>query len=136
MARPPDALDLLLDSLGPLTEDQLFVLIEAWHEQDEAARRRAWTRAKAEISRRRLDRSLERARHHVARWAAAGRNDYHGIGGLLGLPSQDARLRTEAAPAVLDAVAGLLVGDALEDDERLALLAPWRALDEDSSPTV
>ncbi|HVM29780.1 MAG TPA: hypothetical protein VM305_03300 [Candidatus Limnocylindrales bacterium] len=128
--RVDEQVDLLLEQLGPLTEDDMLVLVEAWEREDEAARRRAWTRAKTEISQRGLDRSLEHARHTVARWAAAGRSDYHGIGGLLGLPNDGARLRMLAGPAVLDAVVGMLAGDGLDDLERDTLTRPWRALHE------
>lgn len=134
--RPPDELDRLLEALDPLTEDEMLVLVEAWDEQDEATRRRAWAKAKQEISRRGLDRTLERARHSVGRWAAAGRSDYHGIGGLLGLPGGEARLRMLAAPAVLDAVAAMLAERILEDDELEVLMRPWQALQDEGEPTA
>jgi hypothetical protein len=126
--RTKEQLDLLLDGLGPLTEDDMLVLVEAWEREDEPARRRAWGRAKDEISRRGLDRSLEHARHTVGRWAAASRSDYHGIGGLLGLPTDGARLRMLAAPAVLDAAVALLAESGLDDEEQATLMRPWRSL--------
>jgi hypothetical protein len=132
MTQPTDdELDLLLGDLGELTEDDLVDLVEAWQREDEATRRRAWTKAKAEIERRRLHKSLEHARHAVARWMAAGRSDFHGIGGLLGLPAEQARLRTLAAPAVLDAVVALLAEPALDSDEYDTLSRPWSVLDDE-----
>jgi hypothetical protein len=126
--RTDDRLDLLLEDLGPLTEDDMLVLVEAWEQEDEAVRRRAWGRAKEEIRRRGLDRSLEHARHTVARWAAASRSDYHGIGGLLGLPTNGARLRMAAAPAILDAAVALIAERGLDEVERATLMRPWQAL--------
>ena len=112
-----DELQMLLDELAELTED-------------DAARRRAWQRAKSVIERRRLTDSLDRARHEVGRWAAAGRSDYHGIGGLMGMPADQARLRLRTAPAALDAAAAVLAGDELEPEDRAVLSRPWLAVDE------
>ncbi|HWH36235.1 MAG TPA: hypothetical protein VNT28_00480 [Candidatus Limnocylindrales bacterium] len=123
-----DQLDLLLDELDLLTEDDIPLLVEAWQREDDAARRRAWSRAKAEIDRRRLGGALDRARSEVGRWAAAGRSDYHGIGGLMGMPTREAQERAQAAPAILDAVVALLAGQALDDEEHAILAAPWQAL--------
>jgi hypothetical protein len=131
-----DELDLLLDELGPLTDDDMHLLVEVWDEQDDSTRRRAWTRAKAEIERRGMERRLEQVRHEVGRWAAAGRSDYHGIGGLLGMPADQARLRTLAAPALLDAAVAILTGSALPYDEHDVLMRPWQALNEQADESV
>jgi hypothetical protein len=129
-----DQLDLLLDEVGLLSEDDIPLLADAWEREDDAARRRAWSRAKTEVERRRLGGALDRARGEVGRWAAAGRSDYHGIGGLMGMPTREAQERAQAAPAILDAVVALLAGDALDDDERAVLARPWEALREGHEP--
>lgn len=129
--RAEDELDLLLDALDTVTEDEVPVLIEAWQAEDEAARRRAWATAKEEIERQRLGRSLDRARSEVGRWAATARSDYHGIGGLMGMPSREAQERSLAAPALLDAAVALLARPALDEEEYGVLSRPWQALQDD-----
>lgn len=123
-----EKVDVLLDRLGRLTDDEVELLAGAWQEEDGAARRRAWTAAKPVIERARLGRLLERARSAVGRWATAGRADYHGVSGMLGQPGDQAHVRMSAAPAVLDAVVAILAGDALDEQQQLALSRPWSSV--------
>lgn len=131
-----DQIDAILDRLEELTDEDALVLADAWRAEDAAIRRRAWAKAKRYIGDSRRGRSLDEARSAVGRWAAAGRSDFHGIGGLLGQPSDATRIRHGAAPAILDAVAAVLTGDALDEDEHETMIRPWQSLDADMDDTL
>jgi len=124
----------LLQDLDRLSAQDTAVLAELWADEDEAGRRRAWQRAKAAIERSGGAELLDRARLEVGRWMLAGQSDYQGIGGLLGRQSDEASLRRLAAPALLDAVAGLLAEPDMQADDADVLLRPWRLLRE-AEPT-
>lgn len=136
MARNPrqrpseSAVQLLLEEIDELSAQDTAVLAELWAEEDEGSRRRAWQRAKAAIERSGGTQLLDRARLELGRWMLGGQSDYHGIGGLLGRQSEEASLRRLAAPALLDAVAGLLAEPDIQADDADVLLRPWRLLHE------
>ena len=131
-----DQLDEMLDELAGLDEEDARVLAEAWQQEDEAPRRRAWAKASQHIERAGLTKALDRARSEVGRWAAAGRSEFAGIDGLLGRPSESASSRYAAAPAALDMAAAILAGDALDEEDAAVLTGPWRALDDDAESPV
>ncbi|HUG47016.1 MAG TPA: hypothetical protein VMP67_01245 [Candidatus Limnocylindria bacterium] len=123
--------DDFFEVLAQLTVEDVFLLGQLWSEEDEATRRRAWQRAKPAIELARLTDLLDEARRDVGAWMQATPSDFQGISGLLGRQADDVSVRRHAAPAVLDAVAGLLAGADLYPDETNALLRPWRAVTDD-----
>lgn len=89
-------------------------------------RDRAWNRIREVVGREHLERDLDRVRDEVTRWATH----------LVAITGQEAgsgmteldlsHARRQAAPAVLDAAAALLLDDRLSEAERQALAGPWR----------
>jgi hypothetical protein len=122
-----DEVDRLLDRLATLSDDEVALLAAAWQEENDVARQRAWQTVKPSLRHGRLDRVLDRARSEVGRWAAVGRSDFSGIGGLLGQPVEQANARMRAAPAVLDAVAAILAEDVLDREDWVVLSRPWKS---------
>lgn len=131
-------LDALLASLDLLTDDDVWFLADLWQQEDAAARRRAWAKAKVAIERNGSDRELTRVRSAVGEWMQATRSDFQGIDGLLGSAGPGAGNRRTAAPAYIDAAAAILAGDELEGEDRDVLLRPWRAMttQEDDQPST
>ena len=101
-------------------------MAQLWQEEDAAARKRAWQRAKTTIERARLTEVLDRARDDVGFWMQATPSDFQGIGGLLGQEGDHVSVRRAAAPAVLDAVAALLAERDLPESDYDLLTRPWR----------
>lgn len=123
----------LLDELGKLTNDDAFEMAELWGEEDGAARRRAWQHAKASIERARLTAVLDRARTEVGDWMKAAPADFQGISGLMGREGEHVSARRAAAPALLDAVAGLLAERELDPADFELLTRPWRSATENAA---
>jgi hypothetical protein len=131
LALPTDSqaeLDTLLASLDLMTDDDAWFLADQWGHEDAAARKRAWAKAKSAIHERGLTKYLERLRGSIGGWMAGGRSDLD-MKGLLGFGASGPSPRQAAAPALMDATAALLAGDALSEDEAAVLLRPWQAMD-------
>jgi hypothetical protein len=126
-------LDTLLAGLDLLTDDDVWYLADLWSKEDDAARRRAWVKAKSAIEASGLISELDRVRSSVGAWMQANSSDFTGIEGLLGSAGQGASGRRGAAPAFIDAAAAILAGDALDEGDKRVLLGPWRGLGEDES---
>ena len=126
-------LDTLLASLELMTDDDVWYLADLWAKEDDAARRRAWVKAKAQIEAAGLTRDLDRVRTSVGEWMQANSSDFTGIEGLLGSAGSGASGRRGAAPAFIDAAAAILAGDVLDEAEQKVLLGPWRGLAEDEA---
>ena len=122
-------LDSLLEQLETLHDDDIWLLGEVWRSGDEGARRRAWDHAKKQIPAAGRERDLDRARLEVSRWMRTNPTDFSGIEGLLGQSGGAVQGRQAAAPAIIDAAAAVLAGDALAAEDQDVLLAPWRALE-------
>ena len=126
-------LDSLLASLDLLTDDDVWYLSDLWSKEDDAARRRAWVKAKTAIEQSGLTREMDRIRSSVGSWMQANSADFQGIQGLLGSAGEGASGRRGAAPAFVDAAAAILAGDALDEADQMVLLGPWRTLGEDEA---
>jgi hypothetical protein len=126
-------LDALLAGLDLLTDDDVWYLADLWSKEDDAARRRAWVKAKTAIEEADLTRDLDRVRSSVGAWMQSNSSDFTGIEGLLGSSGSGASSRRGAAPAFIDAAAAILAGDALDEGEQKVLLRPWRELGEDEA---
>jgi hypothetical protein len=124
-----DDLDLLLDQLDSLDDEDIWLLGDAWSQENEEARRRAWAHAKKAIDAGGRGDELDDARHEVSRWMNASRTDFHGIQGLLGQAGGTVGGRHAAAPAIIDAAAAILAGGTLPAEDEDVLMAPWRALE-------
>jgi hypothetical protein len=126
-------IDEVLASMELLSDDDAMFLAELWDKEDQAARRRAWAKAKIAIEGNGLTRDLDKVRTSVGEWMQANSSDFQGIEGLLGGAGSPQGVRRSAAPAFIDVAASILAGDALDDDDRGVLTRPWRALTEDES---
>ena len=126
-------LDALLAGLDLLTDEDVWYLADLWSKEDDAARRRAWVKAKTAIEEADLTRDLDRVRSSVGAWMQSNSSDFTGIEGLLGSSGAGASGRRGAAPAFIDAAAAILAGDALDEGEQKVLLGPWRGLGEDEA---
>ena len=124
-------LDALLAGLDLLTDDDVWYLADLWSKEDDAARRRAWVKAKAAIEASGLTSELDRVRSSVGAWMQSNSSDFTGITGLIGSAGENASGRRGAAPAFIDAAAAILAGDALNEGDQKVLLGPWRGLGED-----
>ena len=116
-----------------MTDDDVWYLADLWAKEDDAARRRAWVKAKARIEAAGLTRDLDRVRTSVGEWMQSNSSDFTGIEGLLGSAGSGASGRRGAAPAFIDAAAAIMAGDVLDEAEQKVLLGPWRGLAEDES---
>jgi hypothetical protein len=126
-------LETLLASLDLLTDDDVWYVADLWSKEDEAARRQAWAKAKAQIEASGLTSELDRVRGSVGAWMQANSSDFTGIEGLLGSAGSGASGRRGAAPAFIDAAAAIIAGDALDERDQKVLLGPWRGLAEDDA---
>jgi len=126
-----EAVDRLLDDLSELNTEDTLLMAQLWSDEDSTARQRAWGRAKTAIGRAGLADLLESARVEVGQWMQATPADYQGISGLLGRQSDHISVRASAAPAVLDAVAGVLAQPDLLGDDYDVLLRPWSVANEE-----
>jgi hypothetical protein len=128
--------EALLAQLAALSSDDALFLAELWSEENAAARRLAWQRAKSAIERAGSSDLLDRARADVGAWMQATPADFHGISGLLGREGEPAGARRAAAPALLDAAAGFLAERELHATDFDVLTGPWRRAMEDVGPDV
>ena len=130
------ALDAILLRLPDLSEDEVRVLHAAWEGGDVALRSRAWQHGKRNLAERGSDGILRGAQDQVQRWMrdyASGRSATPtGIDPSF-VDVQRLDVRIAAAPAILDALLGVLVGDELDEDEREELMRPW---EEATTPPV
>jgi hypothetical protein len=124
------ATNQLIDALWELSVEDTLLLGQLWSEDGAETRQRAWQRAKPAIERAGLDDLLNQVRGEVGQWMQATPADYQGIGGLLGRESGEVLIRRAAAPAVLDAAAGVLAEPDLMIEDVDALLHPWRVANE------
>lgn len=122
------ALDDILLRLPDLTEDEVRVLHAAWDGGDVGTRTRAWRHGKRILAAWRAESVLEGAKDQVQRWMrdfASGRSAVpNGIDPSF-VDIQRLDVRIAAAPAILDALLGVIAGEELDEDERDELMRPW-----------
>lgn len=122
------AAEAILQRLPMVTADEARMLRGLWEGGDAVVRQRAWVHGKQALTAHGADDLYEKANHAVGRWI----RDY-ATGGpappyeVYASFSDQSRLdaRIGAAPAILDAILGMLVHDLLPTDEIQELLAPW-----------
>ncbi len=132
-------LDALLARLPTLDPEQVRVLHATWTGGDVERRTSAWQHGKRLLAERGLERAYRDASDVVRRWTSdhtlvPTRTTAITFGLVPSFIEQDwLELRIAAAPPLLDAILGTLVGDGLDEGERDELLAPW--LEATSRPT-
>jgi hypothetical protein len=124
--RAPDDpdLDSFLDMIPDLSQTALLAVSAAYASGNAEAREVARARA-TEIARRSdLEDELERLQGSIAQWASAEHSRSGVYTGQFLRDPMLTDLRLQAMPALIDAAAVLLLGDALDDEARVTLLAP------------
>jgi hypothetical protein len=125
------AVDAILARIPALGENEVRVLHAAWDGGDSALRQRAWKHGKPLLARRSLEDRYRDAADLVRRWTSdhtlvRTRTSAITFGLIPSFIEKDwLDLRIAAAPALLDAILGSLVGDELAPEERDELLGPW-----------
>jgi hypothetical protein len=130
-------LDALLARIPTLDQETVRVLHAAWEGGDADIRRDAWAHGKPILVRRGLEPAYHEARERVRRWVsdfATGRTAVPDAFDRSFGDQDRLDLRIAAAPALLDAIMGMLVGDALAEPERDELLAPWHEATDPPAP--
>ncbi len=136
------AAEMILQRLPTVTQPEVQMLHAMWQGGDAAIRARAWQHGKDALADHGAAQRYEEANSAVGRWVrdyATGRIGMYSNVLDASFHDQDRmEMRMQAAPAVLDAILGSLIGEALPTDEVETLLGPWNAVfgaDEGSEPT-
>lgn len=135
-------LDSILARIPRLDQEAVRVLHATWEGGDVDVRRRAWQHGKRLIERRRAGDLFREASDLVRRWTSdhtlvRARSTAFAFGMVPSFIEQDwLELRIAAAPALLDAILGALVGDELDAAERDELMAPWLEATEPPAPVA
>ena len=119
-----EALDDFLSDLDDLGQGELLALDAAWRGADPIARRTAWLGASRAAQKHGLAREIEAVCDQTMHWATRGDNRpplYHIVGDDIGW----LRLRTAAAPALVDAAVAIAMAPYLNERDREILLEPW-----------
>ncbi len=122
-----DELVAFLQTLPELDRGELLALSAAYRSSDAQDRDAARAVVREVVDRLRCAPTLDSVEQEILHWAeteGAGSGVY-----AFATPGGDlllADLRKQAAPALLDAAAVLVVGNALDAVSRRVLLAPWR----------
>ncbi len=125
------ALDAILARIPTLGEEEVRVLHAAWDGGDSGVRRLAWQHGTRILERRGAGDLYQGASDLVRRWTSdhspvRSRSSVLAFGLVPSFIEQDwLELRIAAAPALLDAILGALVGDELDEAERDELMTPW-----------
>ena len=124
--------DQLFDRFGRMPDAELIMLRSVWETEDATAREEAWTMVKAALRTTKRDRMLDDARDRIAAWVNnyPPRGTFPDATGQMSLSGMDqASIRKQAFPPMLDAVAATIADDGLDQDERWVLLKPYEALE-------
>jgi hypothetical protein len=124
--------ETLLVTAGNLDEGALIAMKSIWDVGDAARRQRAWSKAKPAIESRGLTEVLDGARFRLSTWTDTRSKQW------MRDPTnrfEGRDVRRSSIPPLLDALAVILAGDELDDDERQELLEPLRAVTEREAPT-
>ncbi len=126
-----DRVDALLARLP--TVDQGRALFLASVDASDPERRRARSAMLAAAARANLQKPLRAAQHEVAQWVDHWFTNDPRLAGY-GRDVTPGEAAANAAPALLDAIGALVVGDLLSDDDAATLLLPWHELWEEVTP--
>ena len=137
MTADPGAHEAQLDSLFAVLDDMgdadLIAMSGVWTGGDAALREHAWAKARSVARTDPRAKALEESRDWLAQWVNDLGITWAGaFNRSIVVPSgvDQGNLRSNAVPAVLDAIVATLLADLLEDDERDELLAPYRHVTE------
>lgn len=120
-------LDRLVEAAVALDELALLHVIDAWKAEDEFDRRDAWARVKRVLKDTGRERLMDETRDRMRMWVGDVRPAGVYIPGVTWQQNDRARLRSEAAPAILDAAAVIIVGEMLDQQDRTLLAGPFGA---------
>lgn len=126
-----ERVDLLFDRFERMTDAEFMMLRTVWDQQDPVARGDAWTLLKVALRTSRRERMLDDARNRMAAWLNnyPPRGTFPDATGQMSLSGMDqATVRKEAFPPMLDAIAATIAADGLSPDEQTLLLEPVAAL--------
>ena len=124
--------DQLFDRFERMPDAELIMLRSVWEGEDATAREEAWTMVKVALRRTKRDRMLDDARDRIAAWVNnyPPRGTFPDATGTMSLSGMDqASIRKQAFPPMLDAVAATIADDGLDQDQRWVLLKPYEALE-------
>ena len=137
MTADPGAHEAQLDSLFAVLDDMgdadLIAMSGVWTGGDAALREQAWAKVRAVPRTDPRAKALEESRDRLAQWVNDLGITWAGaFNRSIVVPAgvDQGNLRSNAVPAVLDAIVATLFTDLLDDDEREELLAPYRHVTE------
>ena len=137
MTADPGAYDKQLDSLfavlSEMGDADLIAMSGVWTGGDAALREQAWTKARAVPRTDPRQKALDESRDRLARWVNdLGITWVGAFNRSIVVPSgvDQGNLRSNAVPAVLDAIVAAIFDDVLDDDEHDELLEPYRHVTE------
>ena len=125
-------IDQVFDRFERMPDAELIMLRSVWETEDATAREEAWTMVKAALRTTKRDRMLDDARDRIAAWVNnyPPRGTFPDATGQMSLSGMDqASIRKQAFPPMLDAVAATIADDGLDQDQRWVLLKPYEALE-------
>ena len=124
--------DQVFDRFERMPDAELIMLRSVWEGEDATAREEAWTMVKVALRRTKRDRMLDDARDRIAAWVNnyPPRGTFPDATGTMSLSGMDqASIRKQAFPPMLDAVAATIADDGLDQDQRWVLFKPYEALE-------
>jgi hypothetical protein len=126
-----ERVDRLFDRFERMTDAEFVLMRSVWEEQDPTIRQNAWISVKDLVKRQRREGMLNDARNRIASWVNnyPPRGTFPDATGAMSLSGMDqASVRHEAIPPMLDSIAATIAGPQLDEDERSALMAPFTGL--------
>jgi hypothetical protein len=125
-----------LDRLDALDQDDLLRLTAAWEGASGEKRREAWRSARAAARAQKRDAAVDRAQSAVVSWSNRRSPMISDAWGTFVAGDQmRADVARNAVPALVDAIAALVVRDAIPEGAFDELYGPIRSIDEDSEAT-
>jgi hypothetical protein len=131
-----ERVDRLFDRFERMGDAELVLMRSVWEEQDPAARQAAWARVKTVVSENARGDLLDDARNRIASWVNnyPPRGTFPDATGAMSLSGMDqAAVRQEAIPPMLDSIAAAIAADGLSDAEQAVLMEPFAALSQDGA---
>ncbi len=126
-----ERVDRLFDRFERMGDAEFVLMRSVWEEQEPTARQNAWASVKTAVSANARDGMLNDARNRIASWVNnyPPRGTFPDATGAMSLSGMDqATVRQEAIPPMLDAVAAAIAADGLSNAERSVLMEPFAAL--------
>jgi hypothetical protein len=121
--------DTVFDALATVSDADLIAMRGVWTGEDAEVRELAWTKVKATARNDPRAKVLDDSRERLAQWVNdlgitwAGAYDRSIV---VPMGVDQGNLRSNAVPAVLDAIVAVCFEDVLDDEERDVLLEPLR----------